>query len=183
MRERILKIFSLFMSVLLLVSCSKPMPPAASEAIVQSVDANQYLGTWYEIARFENSFEKGLERVTANYSLNEDGTIKVVNRGFNVKDSKWEKAIGKAKFVDAANADGSRTGRLKVSFFGPFYGDYNIIELDKAAYKYVLVSSGSEYLWILSRTPQLATPTQEALVAKAKKLGFETEKLVYVKHE
>lgn len=171
------------MSLLLITACSKPMPPAAKEAIVQNVDATQYLGTWYEIARFENSFEKGLAQVTANYSLNDDGTIKVVNRGFNVKDSKWKEAIGKAKFVDAANADGSRTGRLKVSFFGPFYGAYNIIELDKTSYKYVLVSSGSEYLWILSRMPQLAAPTQEALLAKAKKLGFETEKLVYVKHE
>lgn len=176
-----MRIFSVILCAFLIIGCSKPMPPAAKDAVVQSVDAAQYLGTWYEIARLENSFEKGLEQVTANYSMNDDGTIKVVNRGFKTETQEWKEAIGNAKFVDEPNTDGSRTGRLKVSFFGPFYGDYNIIELDKPYYNYALVTSGREYLWILSRTPQLNYPVKQHLIAKAKELGFATEELVFVK--
>lgn len=157
------------------------MPPAAQSAVIGSFDPQQYIGTWYEIARLDNSFEKGLEQVTANYSVNEDGTIKVINRGFNPESGEWKEAVGKAKFVDEPNKDGTRTGRLKVSFFGPFYGDYNIIELDKSYYNYALVSSGKEYLWILSRTPQLTYPIKQHLMAKAKELGFPTQDLLFVK--
>ncbi len=157
------------------------MPPLAEQTIVHSFDPAQYLGTWYEIARLDNSFEKGLEQVTANYSLQADGSIKVVNRGFDPQKKDWSEAVGKAKFVDPVNADGSRTGRLKVSFFGPFYGDYNILILDKPYYNYALVSSGSEYLWILSRTPQLTYPIKQHLIAKAKELGFATEKLLFIR--
>lgn len=148
--------------------------------IVNNIDANQYLGTWYEIARLDHSFERGLQNVTANYSKNDDGTIKVINRGFNTKDKKWEEAIGKAYFVDPANQDGTYLGKLKVSFFGPFYGKYNIIELDKPYYNYVMVTSGKNYLWILSRTPQLSYPIKQHLVAQAKELGFATDDLIYV---
>jgi apolipoprotein D and lipocalin family protein len=162
-------------------SCSKAMPPQAEQAVVKSFDPNQYLGTWYEIARLDNSFEKGLEQVTANYSSQPDGTIKVVNRGFSPQKNDWSEAIGKAKFVDAPNADGTRTGRLKVSFFGPFYGDYTILELDKPYYNYALVSSGRDYLWILSRTPQLTYPIKQHLIAKAKELGFATEQLLFIR--
>lgn len=162
-------------------SCSKPMPTQAEQAVVKSFDPNQYLGTWYEIARLDNSFEKGLEQVTANYSRQPDGTIKVINRGFNPQKNDWSEAVGKAKFVDAPNADGTRTGRLKVSFFGPFYGDYTILELDKPYYNYALVSSGRDYLWILSRTPQLTYPIKQHLIAKAKELGFATEQLLFIR--
>lgn len=164
-----------------LSSCSEPMPHLAEQTIVRSFDPAQYLGTWYEIARLDNSFEKGLEQVTANYSLQTDGSIKVVNRGFNPQNKDWSEAVGKAKFVDPVNGDGSRTGRLKVSFFGPFYGDYNILILDKPYYNYALVSSGSDYLWILSRTPQLTYPIKQHLIAKAKELGFATEKLLFIR--
>jgi apolipoprotein D and lipocalin family protein len=175
-----MKIFSLMIFVLL-AACNTEMPQAAKENVVQSVDANQYLGTWYEIARLDHSFERGLEQVTANYSLDKDGSIKVVNRGFNPETKEWKEAIGKALFVDAANADGTRTGRLKVSFFGPFYGAYNIIELDKPYYNYAMVSGGQDYLGILSRTPQLTYPIKQELIARAKHLGYATEKLIYVK--
>lgn len=161
--------------------CSKPMPPQAEQAVVKSFDPNQYLGTWYEIARLENSFEKGLEQVTANYSIQPDGTIKVVNRGFNPQKNDWSEAIGKAKFVDEPNADGSRTGRLKVSFFWPFYGDYTILEVDRSFYNYALVSSGRDYLWILSRSPQLTYPIKQHLIAKAKELGFATHQLLFIR--
>jgi apolipoprotein D and lipocalin family protein len=164
-----------------LSGCSDPMSPLAEQTIVRSFDPAQYLGTWYEIARLDNRFEKGLEQVTANYTLQADGSIKVVNRGFDPQKKDWSEAVGKAKFIDPANADGSRTGRLKVSFFGPFYGDYNILIVDKPYYNYALVSSGSEYLWILSRTPQLTYPIKQHLIARAKELGFATEKLLFIR--
>ena len=166
---------------LLLTSCMTEMPQAAKDSVVQSVDANQYLGTWYEIARLDHSFEKGLEQVTASYSLEKDGSIKVVNRGYKTESKEWKEVIGKALFVDPANSDGTRTGQLKVSFFGPFYGAYNIIALDKPYYNYAMVSGGQAYLWILSRTPQLTYPIKQELVSRAKHLGYAAEKLIFVK--
>lgn len=168
-------------SVITLSACSEGMSPEAEQAIVPSFDPTQYVGTWYEIARLDNRFEKGLEQVTAKYSIEADGTLKVVNCGFNAKKNDWSEAVGKAKFVDPANADGTRTGRLKVSFFGPFYGEYNILELDKPYYNYALVSSGRDYLWILSRTPQLTYPIKQHLMAKAKALGFATDQLLFIR--
>ena len=160
-----------------LFSCSDEQ---SNIKVVDSIDVNQYLGTWYEIARLDHSFERGLQNVTANYSKNENGTIKVINRGFDTKKNEWKEAEGKAYFVDSANRDGSNTGKLKVSFFGPFYGSYNIIELDKPYYNYAMVTSGKNYLWILSRTPQLTYPIKQHLVARAKELGFATDDLIYV---
>lgn len=157
------------------------MPSQAEQSIVRSFDPNQYTGTWYEIARLDNRFEKGLEQVTANYTIEADGTLKVVNRGFDPQKNDWSVATGKAKFVDPANSDGSRTGKLKVSFFGPFYGDYTILEIDKPYYNYALVSSGRDYLWILSRTPQLPYPIKQHLMAKAKELGFATDQLLFIR--
>ena len=163
---------------LLITSCTG-MPKNITA--IKSFDANQYLGTWYEIARLDHSFERGLDKVTATYSLRDDGGIKVINRGFDVKAKEWKEAEGKAYFIDAPNEDKTNTGRLKVSFFGPFYGAYNIIELDKPYYNYVMVCGPNfEYLWILSRTPQLAYPIKQHLVAKAKELGFDVSKLIYV---
>ncbi|MEQ1531638.1 MAG: lipocalin family protein, partial [Methylococcales bacterium] len=137
----------------------------------------------YEIARLDHTFERGLEQVTATYSQKENGSIKVINRGFNTEKKVWKEAEGKAYFIDPANADGSRTGKLKVSFFGPFYGAYNIIELDKTDYRYVMICGpDNSYLWILSRTPQLDDTVKQTLVAKAKSLGFATDKLIFVTH-
>lgn len=178
-----MRLFHLLLCCCLIAACSKAMPEQAQQQIIERFDPQQYTGTWYEIARLENSFEKGLEQVTANYSVNEDGTIKVINRGFNPETGKWKEAIGKAKFVDPPNADGSRTGRLKVSFFGPFYGDYNIIELDHSFYNYALVSGGEEYLWILSRTPQLTYPIKQHLISLAKGMGFKTSELLFIRQE
>ncbi|WP_029146853.1 lipocalin family protein [Methylophilus sp. 5] len=166
---------------LMLSACSEPLPAQAEQAVVRRFDPSQYVGTWYEIARLDNRFEKGLEQVTANYSLEADGTLKVVNRGFSPDKNDWSEAIGKAKFVDPPNADGSRTGRLKVSFFGPFYGDYTLLDIDQPYYNYALVSSGRDYLWILSRTPQLTYPIKQHLMAKAKELGFATDQLLFIR--
>lgn len=164
--------------MLLLTSC---MGVPDNVKVVDSVDANQYLGTWYEIARLDHSFERGLVNVSATYSLREDGGIKIINRGINPETKKWKEAEGKAYFVDPKNADGSYTGRLKVSFFWPLYGAYNIIELDKPYYNYVMLCGPDKsYFWILSRTPQLPYPIKQHLIAKAKELGFATDKLIYV---
>ena len=169
----------LWLLVLLLSACTG-QPEGVTT--IKSFDASQYLGTWYEIARLDHSFERDLETVTATYSLRDDGGIKVINRGFNPKTKEWKEAEGKAYFIDPPNADNTHTGRLKVSFFGPFYGGYNIIELDKPYYNYVMVCGPDKsYFWILSRTPQLAYPIKQDLIAKAKELGFATDKLIYVR--
>lgn len=149
--------------------------------IVEGVDAEQYLGTWYEIARLDHSFERGLDNVTAHYALRDDGSIKVINRGYNREKEEWDSAEGKAYFVEQQNADGTYAGKLKVSFFGPFYGAYNIIALDKKYYNYVMVCGpNKDYLWILSRTPELTYPIKQHLVSQANELGFATDKLIYV---
>lgn len=145
---------------------------------VTGFQVDRYLGRWYEIARLDHSFERGLEQVTAEYSPREDGTIRVLNRGYNTNKQQWEEAEGRAKFVGSKDV-----GQLKVSFFGPFYGGYNIVELDPN-YQYVMiVGNDRDYLWILSRTPQLDAAVQQRLVEKAKSLGFATDKLIYVKQE
>ena len=164
-----------WLSVLFLAGCV-----GAPEHIqpVGEFELNRYLGTWYEIARLDHSFERGLEQVTANYSLRDDGGVKVINKGFNATKSKWKQAEGKAYFVGDPDV-----GQLKVSFFGPFYGGYNIIELDKTNYQYSLVCGPDlSYLWILARAPQLDKAIVDRLVAKAKSLGFATDQLIYVRH-
>jgi apolipoprotein D and lipocalin family protein len=144
--------------------------------VVKDFEIDRYLGTWYEVARLDHRFERGLSQITANYSWRDDGGVHVVNRGYNVADDEWEEAIGKAYFVGDSNV-----GQLKVSFFGPFYGGYNIIELDKEGYQYSLVAGPDrDYLWILSRTPQLDEATLETLVDKARDLGFATDELIFV---
>ena len=176
--QRILsKLFLIFLMSATLLSCDEQQDDLK---VVDNIDANQYLGTWYEIARLDHRFERGLQNVTANYVRNEDGTIKVINRGYDAKNNEWEEAEGKARFIDPANKDGTFKGKLEVSFFGPFYAPYNIIELDKPYYNYAMVTSGKNYLWILSRTPQLTYPIKQHLIAKAKELGFATDELIHV---
>ena len=144
---------------------------------VDGFDLDRYLGTWYEIARLDHRFERGLSDVTATYSMRDDGGVRVVNRGRN-EEGEWDEAEGKAYFVDASDQ-----GRLKVSFFGPFYGGYNVIELDKAGYQYSLVSGPDRsYLWILARTPELDQATLDRLVSKARDLGYPVDELIYVDH-
>lgn len=145
---------------------------------VTGFELDRYLGSWYEIARLDHRFERGLSRVTATYSLRPEGGVRVVNRGFNGDSGEWEQAEGKAFLVSEPTV-----GRLKVSFFGPFYGAYNIIELDKERYQYSMVTGPDRsYLWILARTPELDSAVLERLVDRAAELGFETGELIYVDH-
>lgn len=146
---------------------------------VKDFNLDQYLGTWYEIARMDHKFERGLSNVTAEYRLRDDGGVKVLNRGFNKDKGKWKDAEGKAYFVDKTDV-----GQLKVSFFGPFYASYNIIALDQKDYQWSLVTGpDTDYLWILSRTPVLEKSVVDDLVSRAKSLGFKTEELIFVSQE
>ncbi len=160
------------LSITLFLSLISIHGGATMEA-VKNFDLNRYLGTWYEIARLPATFEKDLIRVTATYSLKENGKVKVENSGTNSKTSKRKTAIGKAKFAGKTDV-----GHLKVSFFGPFYADYTIVVLD-SDYRYAMVGSSIKYLWILSRTPELDNGIKESLVEKAKSLGFATENLYF----
>jgi len=144
---------------------------------VGGFDASRYMGTWYEVARLPNSFEKGLEQITATYSLQADGTVKVVNRGYDVARKEWRDAVGKAKFVGAKDV-----GALKVSFFGPFYGGYNVVDLDPEYRHALVVGPDRSYLWILSRDPAPPGAVIQRLERKAAELGYDTSALVYVKH-
>ncbi|QXE92964.1 lipocalin family protein [Geomonas subterranea] len=143
---------------------------------IDDFDVQRYLGKWYEIARLDHSFERGLTRVTAEYALRDDGGIKVVNRGYSAKEDRWKEAVGKAYFM----AEPTK-GYLKVSFFGPFYGSYVIMDLDEENYQYSLVCGPDKsYLWILSRTPMMRPELKNQLVLKAAALGFDTNGLINV---
>jgi len=145
---------------------------------VHPFDKQRYLGQWYEIARFDFSFEKNLDNTTANYTLNADGSIKVTNRGYDTVKKEWKEVIGKAKFVGADSI-----AMLKVSFFGPFYGGYNVLAIDPD-YKYSLVCGGSsDYMWILSREKTIPEDIKARYVALAKDSGFEVDKLLWVNHD
>ena len=136
------------------------------------LDLDRYLGTWYEIARFDHSFERGVEEAKAVYTLNKDGTVKVVNSG--IKNGKPKTAVGKGKRTD-------EPGLLRVSFFGPFYADYRVMMID-ADYSYALVGSGgADYLWILSRTTNLPDGVKSAILAEATRRGYDTSKFIWVK--
>ena len=163
-------------SLALLAGCTGL--PDGIEA-VEGFELERYLGTWYEIARLDHSFERGLSNVTAEYSLRDDGGVAVVNRGYRADEGEWDDARGKAYFVGDSDI-----GRLKVSFFGPFYGGYNVIALDKDDYRYSLVAGPNRsYLWLLARSPDLDRATVDALVAKAAALGFPTDELIFVDHD
>ncbi len=146
---------------------------------IDNFKVEKYLGKWYEIARLDHSFERGLTRVFAEYSLRDDGGLRVKNRGYSPKEGKWKESEGKAYFVK-----GSNQGYLKVSFFGPFYGSYVIFDLDLENYQHSLVCGPDKsYLWILARDPQIRQEVKDRLIAKAAALGFDTNKLIFVSHE
>jgi len=163
--------------VLLLICLNCFADDADKYPSVTGFDINRYLGTWYEIARFDHSFQKDLDKVSAEYSLRDDGGMKVINRGLNSKTNTWEQAEGKAYFVKTPDI-----GRLKVSFFWPFYGAYNIIALDKNNYEWAMVTGGKDYLWIIARSPQMPYIIKQQLIARAKEMGFDTDKLIYDHH-
>ncbi len=144
---------------------------------VSTVDAERYDGLWYEVARLDNRFERGLSNVTAEYALREDGGLTVTNRGYKDKSAKWEQAKGKAYFVE----DG--TGHLKVSFFGPFYASYVVFDLDQD-YQYAFVAGNSrDVLWLLAREPEISDEIKDKFIARTTELDFDLENLIWVSHD
>ena len=170
--QKILFLFAV--APVFLSSCVK-IPKGA--AAVSGFEKEKYLGRWYEIARMDVSFERNLNNTTADYSINPDGSINVLNRGYNYVRNEWKEAQGKAKFVGPESV-----ARLKVSFFGPFYGGYNVIALDEE-YRYALVSGSSlRYLWILSRETSLPDDVRRRYLKIAEGIGYKTDDLIWVEH-
>jgi len=166
------------MTLLTIVFQSGCMGVPDGAEVVTGFELDRYLGTWYEIARLDHRFERGMSHVTANYSMRADGGVSVVNRGYKTAKGEWDEATGKAYFVGDSDV-----GQLKVSFFGPFYGAYNILELEKDEYQYALVAGPDrDYLWILARSPQLDRDVMSTLINKARSLNFPTDELIYVDH-
>lgn len=164
----------LLAATLLLGGCLGHPP---SIAPVQNFELERYLGTWYEIARLDHRFERGLEQVTAEYRLRDDGGVDVINRGYSPADGRWREAEGKAYFVHDPDE-----GYLKVSFFGPFYGSYVIFELDHADYSYAFVSGpDDDFLWLLAREPQVSEALRRRFVERARAAGFATDELIFVR--
>lgn len=163
-------------SLTLLASACATLPKGATA--VDGFEKARYLGKWYEVARFDFSFEKNLDNTTAEYALVQDGSISVTNRGHNYVTRKWSEARGKARFRGS-----DRRAELEVSFFGPFYAAYNVIALDKD-YNYALVAgSNLKYLWILSRTPSIPEEVKADYLDKARSLGYDLSKLIWVHHD
>nr|WP_086940499.1 lipocalin family protein [Thaumasiovibrio occultus] len=145
---------------------------------VDNFDIDRYLGTWYEIARLDHRFERGLEQISATYSLNDDGTVKVLNRGRDIDSGEWKEAEGKAKFVGEPTV-----AHLKVSFFGPFYGGYGVFYLAPDYSSALIVGNSKDYFWLLSRDPQLSEIERERLIAIARDAGIATDELIWVQHD
>jgi len=175
-KAHLYRIYLLTMFSFIMVSCQKEV--IVDKAVpIKNFDVNRYLGTWYEIARFDFSFEKDLDNTTAHYTLNDNGDLKVLNSGFNTKSKQWKKADGTAKF-----RKDKTVGLLKVSFFGPFYSSYNIIALDPE-YKYALVvGKDYDYLWILSRETTIPEHVKKEYLELATQIGYDISKLLWIDH-
>lgn len=166
----------LLISVLVLSGCLG-MPRNVEP--VKDFQLERYLGKWYEIARLDHSFERGLTQVTAEYSLKADGGVKVINRGYSAAKQQWKEAEGKAYFVN-----GDSEAYLKVSFFGPFYGAYVVFGLDQKDYQYAFISGpDTDYLWLLARTPTVSPEVIQQFVEMASARGFDTNSLIYVEQK
>jgi apolipoprotein D and lipocalin family protein len=175
----LLKMTTFAFSFLFLINaggCQSKETETMNLSTVKNIDLERYMGTWYEIARFDHSFERNLVGVTATYELFPDGRISVLNQGYvNSLSGKLKKAKGKAK-----QPDPEEPGKLKVAFFLFFYADYFILELDEN-YQWALIGSSSEkYLWILSRTPSLKQEILDHILLKARQRGYNTDKLIWV---
>jgi len=168
-------ILLVFISVFI-VGC-KTTEITVDNSAVEQLKLEKYLGTWYEIARFDHPFERNLEGVTATYELRDDGKIRVINKGYkNSLDGKLKTAKGKAKRPNPEK----EPGKFRVAFFLFFYADYIVMELDEN-YEWALIgSSSNKYLWILSRNSQPEQFVTDKILQKAKVRGYNTDKLIWV---
>lgn len=172
-----MKKIALFLVLFIILTSSKGQDGMIDKTVVHQLDIDKYLGKWYEISRYDHSFERGLVGVTATYSYRKDGKIKVINEGFKKSlEGKRSKAIGKAKVPNP-----NIPSKLKVSFFWFFYGDYFVLELDDNYQWAVIGSSSEKYLWILSRAPQIDETLYNQLLNKLTKRGYDVGKLIKVK--
>ena len=181
MKSRIRKIFSLAAVFSYIASISAQSVSEKSNASlgpVKNFELARYLGKWYEIGRFDFKWEKNLKNVAAEYSLNKNGTVKVVNSGYDYAAQKQKQSVGKAKFSGNQNS-----GSLKVSFFGPFYSDYKIIALD-SEYNYALVAGANKkLLWILSRAKTIPADVKERYIQTAQNAGYDLSGFVWTAQE
>lgn len=174
-QSKIISLIVVIGIIILFNSCAS-IPQKAKP--VENFEVNRYLGTWYEVARFDFRFEKDLDNTSANYTLDKKGNVIVLNSGYNFVKKKWSKADGLAKFRGDKNI-----AALKVSFFGPFYSGYNVIALDEN-YQYALIAGKSlDYLWILSRTIELPDEIKTEYLKIAEDIGYDTSRLIWVKHD
>jgi apolipoprotein D and lipocalin family protein len=166
--------FILCLTISLFISGCTGVPEGIKP--VGEFEVQRYLGKWFEIARLDHSFERGLSQVSAEYTLREDGGLQVINRGYSTKDSEWKEAEGTAYFVGDRDI-----GHLKVSFFGPFYSSYVVFGLDTPDYQYAFISGyNNNYLWLLSRTPTVEQAVIDHFIERAKHHGFNTQELIFV---
>ncbi len=162
----------------LALACAGCLRVPAGIEPVAGFELPRYLGRWYEIARLDHPFERGMDNVTAEYSLREDGSLRVLNRGYLRARGEWREAEGRARFVRDPG-----TGFLKVSFFGPFYGSYVIFDLDHEDYQWAFVAGPSRrYLWLLARSPEIGTAVRGHFLDRAAALGFPVDGLIFVAH-
>ncbi|KQO23744.1 lipocalin [Acidovorax sp. Leaf76] len=161
------------LAVLALSACSTPRSPEGIQPVT-GFDVNRYTGHWHEVARIDHSFERGLTQTSATYTRNDDDTVKVVNRGYDPVRKEWKEAEGTASFVGEPTR-----AALKVSFFGPFYGGYNVVALDENYQWAMVVGSSKDYLWILSRTPTLPGHVREHLLERAQTMGIDVRKILW----
>ena len=174
-QSKIISLIVVIGIIILFNSCAS-IPQKAKP--VENFEVNRYLGTWYEVARFDFRFEKDLDNTSANYTLDKKGNVIVLNSGYNFVKKKWSKADGLAKFRGDKNI-----AALKVSFFGPFYSGYNVIALDEN-YQYALIAGKNlDYLWILSRTKELPEEIKTEYLKIAEEIGYDTSRLIWVKHD
>ena len=175
MKKKILLSLSVITVSAMVAACSMSHPPKGIIPVTP-FDLQRYQGKWYEVARLDNRFEKGLDLVTALYLPQNDGSVRVINTGYNTEKQRWQQSIGKAKFTGNSN-----TAALKVSFFGPFYASYNVFQLDEDYQHALVCGPNRSYLWILSRTPTLTATIKQQLIEAVEKQGFTTAKLVWTK--
>lgn len=176
MKNKIFVPIILTIAVIVILNSCASIPKKAKP--ITNFEINRYLGTWYEIARFDFRFERDLDNTTAQYSLEENGKVNVLNSGYNYKTKEWVSAKGIAKFRVDKNV-----AALKVSFFGPFYAGYNVLAIDNN-YQYALIAGKNlDYLWILSRERSIPDDVKRSYLKIAKEVGYDTSRLIWVKQD
>ena len=163
-------------AVVLVNSCTVKVPENVT--VIKNFDVEKYAGHWYEIARFDFKHEKDMKNVTAHYTLNDDGSIKVVNKGYDYVKNEWKEVNGKAKFIGDEDK-----AALKVSFFGPFYGGYNVVAMNPNYENVLVFGESTDYIWILSRNKTIPQKVKDEFLAKAKEAGYDLDRLVWTEHD